>query len=58
MENHFVTLEKLVDDNDIPIGLIFNLDEMDATLDKYFDGFSQPHRVLSRQNTINLKLVK
>lgn len=40
----FATLKRLVEENSIAANRMFNYDELRATSDKYFDGFSQKRR--------------
>lgn len=55
MAKHFSTLEKMIKDNDVIEGLIFNLDEIGVTPDKDLDGFCKRCRVFSCQETMELK---
>lgn len=56
--NHFGTIEKLFKDEGLTDKQIFNLNEVCATPDKYFDGHNQKKCFLPSHRPVDMKLME
>lgn len=57
MSNHFATRQKIIREQNITQTHMFNLDDVSATPDKDFNGFSQKKRLLLRTKAVYLNFI-